>query len=313
MAKANQVEKWLQGLSQKGWTLSAPLEGMAEGWCLKRNEHQLYISLNPYWLCFTLPLTNQLKTDYKHYLELCHRYFMVKFSVVQSKQLLLQIELPWDGLDRRYCHKAVEALSVYVDREGHKQWETAGGDSRGTNKNNVRSLRKLEVFPKEPLVQYFKSIEHLGWGLTDDLKENRWKATYKGAERSFNVHLYFNSSWVYFRVPLLAENTQDSSLESSPNKEFLYAYLLQLNEQIYWVKVGLYEGGQILMMLDIPLEMFDLNQFRFAAKTLATYADRLAYDIQIMANLHLEPQLASLMLKPHQTESPLVLIHEGGE
>lgn len=311
--EANQVKKWLKGLSQKGWKLSFPLSKRSGDWCLERNGNQIYVNLNPYWLCLTLPLTDQDKTDYRHYLELCHRYFMVKFSVAQSEQILLQIELPRAGLERSHCYKAVEALSVYVERESNKQFQVARVESRETNPNKVRSLRELEVFPQESLVQYFQAIEHLGWALRDDLKENRWKAIYKGVERSFDVHLYFNSYWVYFRVPILTENTQAKSVVYSENKAFLAPYLLQLNEQIYWVKFGLYEGGQILMMLDIPLEMFDLDKFRFATKTLATYADRLAYDIQIMANLDREEQLASLMLKSRQAESPLVLMHKGAE
>lgn len=308
--KAERVETWLQDLAQKGWTLSRSFSGESEGWCLERHEDQLYISLNPYWLCFTLPLADRDDgTSYRHDLERCHRHFLVKFSADPSAQRLLQVELPWIGLDRCHCYKAVEALSIYGDRSQGKQHQSTRVAKSKTERSNVRSLRQLEVFPQKSLVQYFQSIERWGWGLVDDLKDNRWQARYKGADRVFDVHLYFNPYWAYFQIPLSTENTQNARSANAVNQNFLYAYLLQLNEQIYWAKLGVDETGQILMMLDIPLERFDLNQFRFAAKTLATYADRLAYDIQILANLDREQQLASLMLELQQSISPNVLTY----
>ncbi|MFN6478266.1 YbjN domain-containing protein [Nostoc sp. DedQUE07] len=294
--KADQVEKWLRTLSFEGWKFSGALTGVSNSWLLERNEDKIYVHLNSNWLCFTLPLSNHPanSTFYKKCLELCRRSFMCKFSLSPDGKLLLQLEIPFQSIEKKQCYKAVDALNVYLKWYEALKSGNSSIHSQSANQIQIKIVRKQEYFPKESLYLYFNAIEHLNWGLKDNLGDNRWKAIYKGNDRPFMTYLYFNQYWLYFQIPILGQ-TPDLKLQNDEDNMSLYSYLLKLNEHIYWTKFGIDENGKIFMLLDIPLEKLDLNLFQHATKTIAEYANKFAYDLQIMGNLSQEKELFDLI------------------
>lgn len=288
------VREW----ARQGWSVTAlPADS---SWRLAQGDETLYVDANQHWLCLTLPVVyspSSNASDDGALLRLCQRQFMAKYSLDHSGQRLLQVELPIETLSRRDCHQAFEAMTVYAQRRSalltrhtvSAVVERAWGDSDATT-----PVRETELFSLDALRPFFVTVEHQGWGLRDRLSLNHWKAVYKGHERAFDVYLSFDRAWAYFQVPLLGD-TCALGAPSTNCQAILYPYLLKLNEQMYWAKVGLDEEGQILLLLEMPLEMFTLPYFRRAMQTLATYADTYAYDIQIMANLDQDKRLATLL------------------
>ena len=294
---ASVVHEW----SRSDWTEEALPDGA--GWRLVQDARRLYIGANWHWLCLTLPVAGASPNDAGGYgvlLRLCDRHFMAKYCLDDAGQTLLQVELPLEALSRRDCHLAIEAITVYAKRHGSMlarrnisaAVERAWGDPDTQRREGV----EREILSLQSLGQFFSTVEHLGWNIRDRLADNHWKAVYKGRERSFEVYLSFDRSWACFQAPLLGDSCGPLGL-SKDCQAIFYPYLLRLNEQMYWAKVGLDEDGQVLLLLEIPLEMFDLPRFRRAVQTLATYANAYAYDVQIMANLDQDQRLATLLSK----------------
>jgi hypothetical protein len=300
MDKTGLIEGVVREWARRGWTAAALPDGT--GWQLAQDARVLYINANRHWLYLTLPVVGESPSDaggYGALLRLCHRCFMTKYSLGDGSQVLLQVEIPLDHLSRHDCHKAFEATTVYAERHGSvmARRRISATVERAWGDPIVESAeRETEIFSLEALGRFFSTVEHQGWGVRDRPGLNRWKAVYKGHERSFDVYLSFDRSWAYFQAPLLGDTCTLGSPSNACQAVF-YPYLLKLNEQMYWAKIGLDEDGQVLLLLEMPLEMFDLPRFRRAVQTLATYADAYAYDIQIMANLDQDRRLVTLLSK----------------
>lgn len=289
--QAKRIDRWIRGLSST-WTIVGHLD--TSYWTLKRQDKQLFISLNAHWLCFTLPVKPPsycVPNLHQYYLQLCQRFFLCKFSLSATGELYLQAELPLATLERGDFDQVIEGLCIYEARLAEESLQ-ARSRSRAPK-------RKSALFPRDTLMFYFETIEHLNWMLRDDIGNGHWKAIYKGFDRPFDVYLSFDASWVYFQTVILlpaAANVESNNLQTT---NFLYAYLLELNERIHWLKFGLDQDEQILMMLEIPCKRFTLEQFQLATKAIAAYANQLAYDIQIIANFRQENRISPFLLK-HQ-------------
>ncbi len=141
-----------------------------------------------------------------------------------------------------------------------------------------------------------KSVEHEGWRLKDRPGTNQWHMLYEGPDRKFDVYLCLHPAWVYFQVPLAHKARGSASARETPAHEaVLHHYLLHLNELAYWAKFGLDDEGTILLMLDMPTEVFDLDRLRWATWTLGAYATRLSYEVQIVADLAKDKHLGDLL------------------
>jgi len=299
--KINLVTATLQAMAPYGWVLSGePRDGE---WRLSRNDETLYVNMNRHWLCLALPISVSPPPGplfYGYLLRLSRRCFMGKYGLDGDGQVLLHVEIPLAGMERNYCRKAVEAIRVYAGRF-REAISRAADETRGMvaiGEGNYEAPtpkeRETEVFSLKTLAFYFKTVEHLGWHLRDRLAANHWHIAYKGPERSFAAFLSFNRSWAYFQMPMLAE-VHLQQAQPDAHRTMFYSYLLELNKHIYWAKFGLDEEGQVLLMLELPVEAFDLRRFRQAVQTLATYADDFAYEVQIMARLDQDSHLATLL------------------
>lgn len=299
--KIDQLDDSLDCLAQYGWMLSTRQKTK---WQLERGKNKLYVNSNPHWLCFATPITGSWSVNanlYEYILKLCRLCFMCKYSLDDAGQFLLQLELPLTSLERSYCCKAVEALSVYTSRYQNAIVRVAnniqGKIATGTEFETYQAQRigkgEIEFFSPVTIASYFLAIKHLNWKIKKQ-ENNHWHLGYKGNDRQFEVFLSFNSFWAYFQMPLLSE-VHGLDLQTSSYREALYRYLLELNDQVYWVKFGLDKDGQILLLLDIPIEMFDLERFRWAIRTLARYANDFSYEIQIIAKLDQDKHLIDLL------------------
>jgi len=297
--KTSLVEGVLRAMTGGGWSLSPG--AAAEAWHLSRNGQSLYVNANRHWLCLCQPLgtcpDDGNATDRAHLLRLCQRIFMAKYSLDSAGQLLLQVEIPLDGLDRTYCQRAIDAMEAYAKRFGVNtglpsqvpEDSQSGPDTAEATPRSADS----ELVPMERLAVYFQSVAHLGWGLKDRTGANQWRAMYEGRERPFDGYISFCKNWVCLGVPVSVES-QASGRSTGALTTLLITYALGLNNALFWAKVGLHDG-QIFLTLDMPLEAFDLRRFRWACETLAVYADEYARDVQVVASLDQDRHLLEIL------------------
>jgi len=350
------IETWLQQAAQYGWLLQKKQDNPVQGWLLVRHEQQLFVYSNAHWLCFMLPIPLQNESiQFKFLLQASRRYFLCKYSQERTRELLLQLELPLEDLDWRYCCQAFEAFNFYGQKNHNPEEEktvrvpdnlslaqdsspqnlpsmvevlnvyrqpdlepsepsemratigmadivgasfTIQGVDQGYSISVKRETNHNEFFSRSTLIQYFKSVASQGWSLRHDPRVNHWQAVYKSQdERSFDVYLSFDRSWLYFQMPL---PLKVSHSYSSSHRLRLQQYLLQLNQTIYWAKLGLDGQEQVLLLLDIPIESLTLRRFQRATQTLAAYANSLFDEIRIMINLEQDKHLSQFFLSTGQ-------------
>ncbi len=288
------IASFSREMARQGWQVSSQDGDQA----LSRDGLMVRVGANRHWLRLALPGASPGRDDshrLARLLSVSERCFMAKWSLDEGGALLPEVELPLMRLERRDCEKALEALLLaakWVD--GRPLLAAAEADAARAPKRSAVEGQAPEFFPLEELRTYFATVKHLDWAIRDRIDENHWKALYEGAERAFEVYLSFDRAWVYLQAPLLGRACAPSSQSPTCRKVF-YPYLLRLNAEMYWAKVGLDEDGQVVLGLDIPLEMFDIQRFRWAARTLGTYADQYAYDVQVLADLDRDARLAALL------------------
>lgn len=269
----------LSDLKTKGWQVGVS----SDGWLLQREGHALYASLNARWLYFSLPVPQTQPAA--HYLQASRRLYVCKYGRDPHGQLLLQAELPLADLERTYIHLSVEALWRAVQQ--HDSPMPSPVESTPIDQT-------IEYFPRYALDTYFKGLRHEGWGLRKAISLNEYRLHCKTPERPFEVYLAFNAAWAYWQVPIL-EGELAARWWLSPERESLCRYLLAVNEQLYWARFGVDEGGNVLLLLDVPLSLLTAERFRLSAQAVAQYAADYAYEVLIMAELNRDEALARLL------------------
>jgi len=302
MDKARVIEGVLRAAAGNDWSLSVGPEAAA--WRLSRDGLVLFANVDRHWLHLCMPLAacpaGDGRVDLRRLPRLCHRMFMAKYSLDAAGQLLLQAEIPLAGADREYCRQAIEAMMVYSGLHNGTPPPpvpampatncTPATDSSGTSPER-------EIVPEETLGLCIQSVAHLGWGLKERIGPNRWHAAYRGQERSFDVYLCANSSWVCLQVSMASGSPgEEGDAVGTEAQGLLARYLLRLNDAMYWAKVGVDECDQMALMIELPVGVFDIPRFRWLARTLATYADQYARDLQIAAGLEGDHHLSRLLL-----------------
>lgn len=299
MDRLGLIQGILRAMTRNDWELSQSPQG--EGWRLARNTEALYVDCNHHWLNLSMSVVAVSASNsplYDYLLLLCRRCFMAKYSLDSGGQILLQAEIPLVSLERKFCQQAFEAIAVYSQKYSTLLSTMASNPERiGSTTTAIPSVsdsrKEMEVFSQQNMVLYVSTVEHQGWHLKDRPALNQWQIVYKGYDHSLDGFLCFDRSWAYFQMLLLHEAYVPQQHSALCHANF-YSYLLRLNEEIYWAKLGLDEDGQVLLLLEIPLVMFDLQRFRWAMHTLATYINDYVGDIQIMAKLEQDKRLASL-------------------
>jgi hypothetical protein len=282
-------------MTRRGWALAAGPDG---GWRLGRGDDVVYVSTDPDWLCLTLPVPGRPAADFGLLVERCRRWFLCKYGLDGHGQLVLQAEVPLAGLGYHECRLVLETVAAYAERlRGGRAAEAPGARPGEKQAPGGAGPGEFEVFSQTTLLTYFTTLDAEGWNLRDRLRTNQWQAVYRAPEHVFYVYLGVDPSWAYFQVPMLASPA--GPRDGTPaGREMLYRFLLEANERMFWAKFGTDEEGQVLLMLDLPVEMLDQKRFRWAARTLAAYAGDFAYEVQIAATLDRDPHLMA-HLAPH--------------
>lgn len=296
-----------QPLQRHGWSPVHGVAGTTHTGCFQRAAAQLFIDANAHWLCFVALLEangQPLPELYGRALHLSDEWRLVKFSLDDRRQLLLQAEAPQVELQRRYCQQVAEAMALFHARTP----ELSATERSQPPKAQVQpaaDLPSLRYQPRQEMTdtvslrtlgQYTTVMEYEGWHLRDKLATNQWWLQWKSVERTFDCYLSFDHAWACFQMHLLTRDQVSFSRSALAEQDF-YAYLLRLNDAIHWAKFGLDKEDQLLLSIDLPVDTFSLRTFRWATRTLAAYASEFFYEVQIMAGLGAEPRLSQLLAR----------------
>jgi hypothetical protein len=195
--------------------------------------------------------------------------------------------------------RMVDSLSYYLSSTTRKQ-------EKSEKLVNVVSTRSVthkkfddaEGISKITITNYIKNLAINSWGLKKEPVGMTWHLGYKGKDtvRVFDAYLTVTKQWTYFQVPILAERVASVLLTDDIQAQALFLkYLLKLNLNWFVAKIGIGEENQIFLQVEAPTEALDFPLLRFLARTVATYLDRYAQEIEIMASLQNDQQLSDLL------------------
>ena len=217
------------------------------------------------------------------------RMHMAKFALDGAGRALLRVEVPQVSLDGEYLLRALAALSR----------DDGAPPRSGALSSEPPRLGHEMILPDELMV-YVRTLAHEGWIVKEHVGENHWRLTHFAADRIFRVDLGFNRSWACFQLALRPAETAISEL----SRRHLAAYLLRHNDVSYWAKLGLGGTDQVVLTLDVPIEQFDLERMRLAARTLARYAVATSTEVQVLSRLDAEPNLRRLLEARRASQTP---------
>lgn len=272
----------LSTIERKGWQVT-PIGG---GWKASQPELSFYLSFTPSWVCFQRPLDLPVPEDdaarvqlYRALLRKNETMFMAKYSLDRRRAPVLLVEIPQGG-SPYLLDCAIDALRRY------------GEDS--SNLPPAQPPDELPGLPAEVIAYYLRAVEAWGWGAQRKPKGATWPLIYKG-RRQFDVYFTVTRSWAYFHAPALPAVAGVESTASIAIQKTFLEYLLDINSVWYMAKTGLNDSGIVFLLLELPTQEMDFEIFRRATRTLSTYLDTYAREIQIMSNLQADLRLVKML------------------
>jgi hypothetical protein len=309
------TERNLNGLLIGTDWKAAPVDN---GWRLegvKPLDRSIYASLTKSWLTLHLPLDLQPAVSprerFELYLKLLklneRKLFLTKYSLDEKDQLLLSAEVPTAGSHLRLSRMAAEAVAVYGSRH-LKALEGREPHGNGQVGAELELLNRKTSAPPVLLTEYFhdfiKSVEPDGWGPLEAAQGHSWHLGYKGHLRMFDVYFFLTKSWATFQVPVLIETKPPAlSLDYRIRALFL-RYLLRLNDELYMVKFGVDEDGQVLLMLELPLENLNFHLFLLAIRTISRYLETYTQELEIIASPERDRHIFDLLVQLDSAKYP---------
>jgi hypothetical protein len=311
-------------LQSKGWRV-APLH---EGWQLSRVpvEGTIQMSITPHgWLCLTLPLDDDFaitallsegEHGYRVLLERNVEMFLAKFALDRDLTPLLMVEVGLKDADPMLAYWAVEALVQYktqkrLETVTEVEWAMAGPLTPEYDVFKVVNIKLKSTLPILPdiiggvpddtIKLYLDAIEHAGWRVKKKLDGFSWHLLYRGRHQIFNVYLSSSRTWMYFQVQILYQHAasvltaSDDHPDARQLRTFFLKYLLRLNQNWFFAKVGISTDDQVLLLLEVPTSLLDFALFRQAIHSIEIYLDRFEQEIQIMASIQHNPRLFGLL------------------
>ena len=136
-----------------------------------------------------------------------------------------------------------------------------------------------------------KFFEQMGWNYTR-LDDNAWRMGVRGRLRDFTIVVRLIEAWLLIQTGLLNEPNPGCHQQ-------LYQHLLRLNFQMNMAKFGLGSDGEIVLMVEMPIEELNFSEFQTGLLALSTYAER--YFLEI-ANLATNPHARSSLALPEAPE-----------
>jgi hypothetical protein len=293
--------------TEAGWAVE-PVEG---GWRLERSAFGprcLYAGLNENWLSLQLPLQLEPAASARQrgdlYLKLLdlneRRVFLAKFALDEGERLLLCTELSLRNFQSRLLRRALEALEHYgplypeLLRESLAPAREAAPTGRPAD--GTSSLLA------ETFMEFVLSVRLENWGARERAQGDVWKLLYKGRLRTYDVYFTLTKSWVAFQVPVLRE-VKPSALHSDDHYRALFLrYLLRLCDEFYMVKFGLDEEGQLLFLLELPLQELNYDLFLLATRTISRYLESHTQELEIMASPDRDENIRRLLIRTDRSE-----------
>ncbi len=310
------IERNLNGLLIGAEWKATPVES---GWRLdgvKPLERSIYASFTKSWLTLHLPLDLPAAVSprerFELYLKLLNlnerKLFLTKYSLDERDQLLLSAEVPTEGSSLRLSKMAAEAVAVY----GSRYLKALNG---GQAVRNEPAEVEVEILSRETnnspnlLAGYFldfiKSVEPDGWGQLEAPQGQSWHLGYKGHLRMFDVYFFLTKSWATFQVPVLIETKPPALGLDYRIRALFLRYLLRLNDELYMVKFGVDEDGQVLLMLELPLEDLNFHLFLFAIRTISRYLETYTQELEIIASPERDSHIFDLLVQLDSAKYPM--------
>lgn len=298
------VQRWVQ---PSGWRPAAGEGAPQDGLCLANGEERVFFGSSETWLSLAVPILFSSPLErlaaypnlHRHLLNFSHEGFLWKYCLTPPNEIVMRLELPWLGLCAEELLFALEGLTVCRQARELFLSEIIGDLSDATvSLSRAKPAPALdsetEWFPVDQLKQFSKAAHHLRWTLKEQIRPNHWHGQYQGPERPFDTYISFDRFWAYFQMPLLY-HTEGGNHISDHSANYLGRFLLRANDSLFWVRLGMDDENQVLLLLDVPLADLSYARFERAIRTLAAAADRHFFEIQVLANLDRDPKLANLL------------------
>ena len=282
---------------EKGWN-ATPLAG---GWrldCPLLSKHTVYAGLGDHWLCFSQRVDRPDTSDetrsaelYTELLTFNERYmFLLKFALNADGDLMLLAEVPLVGDYLRLIDRTLDAFIKY----GNSSPDSLR-DNQLVRTKTVGGGDRTVVIPADKFLEFVARLELYNWGSLKKPVGPSWHLGYKGRLRLYDAHFGVSNSWAVFQVPVLLSKSSVKPLDPRAQRLFLQ-YLLRLNDELYMIKFGIGEGGQVLLLLELPVHELNYRLFLFAIRTISKYLELYTQELEIMAAPERDENILKLLL-----------------
>lgn len=287
---------------EKGWN-AIPIDG---GWRLDRpglTKRILYAGLNDHWICFYQRLDRPDNSDemqsaqlYRDLLTINERrMFLTKFALDASGDLLLSAEVPLIGNYLRLIDRALEAFIKY-----DSLYSTGLRKGVRVESEPLSKTGKSLVISADKFLEFVAKLDLYNWGSMKKPVGPSWHLGYKGRLRLYDAYFGVSNSWAVFQIPVLLRKGSSEPLNPRAQRLFL-RYLLRLNDELYMSKFGLSEDGQILLLVELPVQELNYELFLFAIRTISKYLELYTQELEIMAAPERDEQILKLLLHADAT------------
>jgi hypothetical protein len=230
---------------------------------------------------------NLLKVNERH-------MFLTKFALNAAGDLILSAEVPLVGNYSQLIVRTLESFTTYRNIY-----------------DDVLSQRPLErksesagtfILPADTFMEFVGKIELYSWGSMKKPVGQAWHLGYKGRLHLYDAYFGVTTSWAVFQVPALPK--KDALSEDRRGLKLFLRYLLRLNDELHMVKFGIGEEGQVLLLLEVPIQELNYELFLFAIRTLSKYLDTYAQELEIMSAPEREANIFKLLLQADSIGNP---------
>jgi hypothetical protein len=299
------VSRTIQGLfMEKGWN-ATPVAG---GWRLAYPapaKGTIYAGLGDHWLCFYQHVDRPDSSDETRSAELYRelllfnerRMFLAKFALDAGGDLILSAEVPLIGNYPRLVERTLDAFIEYGGLSADDRQEQGRVAAE-----TVTGADKSFVIPADKFLEFVAKLELYNWGSLKKPVGQAWHLGYKGHLRLYDAYFGVSNSWAVFQVPVLLSKDSLKPPDARGQRLFL-RYLLRLNDELYMVKFGIGENGQILLLLELPVQELDYELFLFAVRTISKYLEVYTQELEIMAAPERDEKILKLLLQAEATSN----------
>lgn len=297
----------IEQTKKNGW-LASPVQGGSR-LTHPQTGQQVFVSSTKHWIWLGSPVEpsdNRAVAsdsfDQWHWLlQRNEHMFMAKYSLDNHNAPVLSVEIPSEDATTPMVNKAFGSLARYSRAQGSATINLASEDTISKVYRGEQKLLSLHSSYLEPSIsretfrQYMGALQGSGWGIVRSLQDFPWDLGYKNRLRSFHTYFTISRNWATFQIPLIDERVETVLKANSEMRTLFVRYLLRLNDLWFMAKLGINVHNQVLLLLEIPAETFNFSLLRFITRTISTYIDRYAQEIQIMAALQKDPRLSKLL------------------